>query len=71
MIEREYGEMTIVCDSTGTRYRRSYEHDDFDRMIADAKSDGWLIKLERGNWRHYSPESKSVFAEFEAMDGVD
>tara|TARA_R100000049_G_C1902140_1_gene51845 strand:+ start:416 stop:628 length:213 start_codon:yes stop_codon:yes gene_type:complete len=68
-IERDLYENTVVCDTTGERYKRTYDIDDFDRMIADIKDDGWKVVLERGRWRHYSPEAQRD--EFEAFDDID
>lgn len=54
-VDRDCGEITLVCDSLGVRYKRTYDSDDFDRLIADAKEDGWAVVLEGRIWRHYSP----------------
>jgi hypothetical protein len=71
MIEREAGQMQLVCDATSVRHPRSYDHDDFEVMIEDAKSDGWIVKIEKGDWKHYSPESRSAKVEFASFEGIE
>lgn len=65
-IERDGPEMQIVCDATGERYPQSYDRDDFYRMVADAKADGWRVVLEKGEWRHYRPMTGDV--EFDPLE---
>ena len=71
MIDREGSEMQMVCDATGTRHPKTYDREDFDIMIADAREDGWPIKIEKGEWRHYCPASRSAAAEFEELLDID
>lgn len=71
MIEYSGPEMQLVCDATSTRYRRTYDRDEFFTMLADAKEDGWRVALERGQWRHYSPESQSAREEFALLPEID
>lgn len=70
MIERDSRELQLVCDATSERYPRTYDRDDFERMIADARSDGWIVRIERGEWRHYSPQSRSAINEFEPVADI-
>lgn len=71
MIDRDDSQMQIVCDSLGTRCPKTYDNEDFDQMIADIKEDGWLVILERGAWRHYSPDSRSAENEFAGLPEID
>lgn len=71
MIEYQGAEMQLVCDSTSTRYRRTYDRDEFFTMLADAKDDGWRVVLERGQWRHYAPESRSAREEFAMVPDLE
>lgn len=54
-IEREAGLQHLVCDC-GSSQRRTYERDEFDVMIADAKGDGWIISRAGGEWQHTCPD---------------
>lgn len=54
MIERHAGRQQLVCDC-GFAQRRSYEADEFDVMIADAKAEGWAIQKVAGDWTHTCP----------------
>jgi hypothetical protein len=59
MIDRSNSELELVCDSTGERYPRTYEPDEFHKMLADAKEDGWVVMLRGGEWRHLCPKAMS------------
>lgn len=68
MIDRTGNEITLVCDAIGVAYGKSYESCEFLTMLSDATADGWRIIKEKGEWRHYSPESYSAAEEFEIFD---
>ena len=71
MIDYQGPEIQLVCDSTARRYKRTYDRDEFFTMLADAKEDGWLVTLQAGEWRHFSPEAQSVADEISAVPDVD
>lgn len=54
MIERHAGRMQIVCDC-GIAQHRTYQADEFDVMIADAKSEGFVFAKVAGEWEHTCP----------------
>lgn len=54
MIERHAGQQQLVC-ACGFAQRRSYERDEFDVMIADARAEGWSITKSAGEWQHDCP----------------
>lgn len=43
-ITREDGRMQICCDSCPASYPNTYAADDFDVMVADARTAGWTIR---------------------------
>jgi hypothetical protein len=51
MIERHSGKMQIVCDC-GFAQARIYEADEFDVMVSDARSEGFVITKSAGEWQH-------------------
>lgn len=51
MIERHSGRMQIVCDC-GFSQSRSYEADEFDVMVSDARREGFVIVRVAGEWTH-------------------
>ena len=51
MINRSRFEQQLVCDDCGDE-GETFDNDDFRRMIANAKDDGWSIRLVRGEWTH-------------------
>lgn len=51
MIRKYAGEIELVCDSCGVE-GPSYDDDQFDRMISEAKGDGWSITRPEGTWQH-------------------
>lgn len=55
-IERYRGQSQITCDDCGESQPRTYEADEFDVMVADAKRDGWRMQKEDGEWCHYCPD---------------
>lgn len=67
MIDRDGDDLTLVCDADGVRYDKSYESCEFHTMLSDAKGDGWRIVKEKGEWKHYSPDSSAASNEFEPL----
>lgn len=63
MIEREHRDQFIACDSCSA-YTEPYDHDDFNRMIADAKENGWRIRLRGGEWGHTCPNCQGAAEDF-------
>ena len=55
MIDREYGETRLVCDSCGDWQKDTFDRDEFRRMIDEAKAEGWSVKSGRGEWAHLCP----------------
>lgn len=51
MIEKEAGLQQIVCEC-GTSQRRTYQADEFDVMISDARGEGFVITKVAGEWVH-------------------
>lgn len=43
-IAREDGRMQICCDSCPASYPNTYAAEDFDVMVADARTAGWTIR---------------------------
>lgn len=57
-IERYGGETTLQCDGCPDTYG-PYMDDDFDVLIADARSDGWAVYKDRNGWNHRCPNCRS------------
>jgi hypothetical protein len=51
MIEKHAGLQQIVCDC-GASQRRTYEADEFDVMVSDARAEGFVITKIAGEWTH-------------------
>lgn len=51
MIERHAGLMQIVC-ACGASQRRTYQTDEFDVMVSDARAEGFVIAKVAGEWQH-------------------
>lgn len=68
MIDREYGETRLICDSCGDWQKKTYDRDEFRRMIDDAKEDGWLVRSGRGEWTHTCPKCAPVADDFDEVD---
>lgn len=66
MIDREYGETRLVCDGCGDWQEKTYDRDEFMRMLADAKDDGWSIRSGNGEWTHLCRKCHGAAAEFAA-----
>jgi hypothetical protein len=65
MIERQFGgrELNLVCDECGEVYGGCpYGGDDFDKMMADARTDGWKNFRREGGWRNACAECSEEFA---------
>lgn len=43
MIARDESRLQVVCDHCPTSYPNTYEAEDFDVMISDARTAGWRI----------------------------
>lgn len=54
-IERQHGLMCLMCDGCDEDLE-FFEANEFNVMIADAKSKGWRIrKDDDGDWEHHCP----------------
>ena len=51
MIEKHSGLQQIVCEC-GFAQSRTYEADEFDVMVADARREGFVITKSAGEWTH-------------------
>lgn len=51
MIEKHSGLQQIVCEC-GVSQRRTYQADEFDVMLADARDEGFIIAKVAGEWTH-------------------
>ena len=71
MIDHSGHEIELVCDATGERYARTYEHDEFHKMLADAKEDGWFVTIQKGEWRHFCPKAMSTESDFVSIPDID
>lgn len=60
MIEKQHGDMTLLCDHCDTELGRMFdEEEEFREMIAHAKSEGWKIAkdtLNTDEWVHSCPD---------------
>jgi hypothetical protein len=43
----------VTCDGCPAAYPNTYDADDFDIMIDDAKTAGWHITRRGGKWLHF------------------
>lgn len=57
MIERHAGLQQIVCDC-GVSQPRTYQADEFDVMVSDARAAGWSIQRIAGEWTHTCPDCR-------------
>lgn len=64
MIERNSFGQCLVCD-TCDEEGKEYEHDDFHRMIADAKEEGWRMSISCGEWAHKCPDCCGAKGDFD------
>ncbi|MDG4903160.1 hypothetical protein P9279_21870 [Mesorhizobium sp. WSM4962] len=55
MIERYSGQQQIVCEC-GASQPRTYQSDEFDVMVSDARHHGWSIQRLAGEWTHTCPD---------------
>lgn len=51
MINKLAGQIQMVCD-TCQNETPDFDEDEFDRMVAAAKADGWVITRPDGCWEH-------------------
>lgn len=60
-IVREAGRMQrVCCNVCGDEHPDEYDQANFGAMIAQAKEDGWEVKLEAGDWVHHCPEHAGI-----------
>lgn len=60
-IERQKGEITLICDDCGDDLGKSFDKDDFRGMIDHAKAEGWSVKkdtLDDSEWVHLCPDCR-------------
>ncbi|WP_136617016.1 MULTISPECIES: hypothetical protein [Mesorhizobium] len=50
-IEKEAGQQQIVCEC-GTSQTRTYQADEFDVMVSDARREGFIFAKVAGEWQH-------------------
>ena len=56
MLTKTPTQLWLTCDECGEE-TRSYDDDEFIRMMDDAKADGWEICKNRfSQWEHFCPE---------------
>ena len=53
-IERHAGRQQLVCDC-GFAQPKTYERDEFDAMLLDAREAGWTVGKIAGAWTHACP----------------
>lgn len=56
MIEHHAGRQQLVCNGCDFAHPKTYERDEFDVMIADARAAGWAIQKVAGAWQHTCPD---------------
>lgn len=54
-IEKYGYKREVTCDGCGHGFGKSFDADDFDVMIDEAKKAGWKIRKEDEGWAHYCP----------------
>ena len=53
MIERQAGQVELMCDECTDSFGGTYDADDFLIMIADARAMGWRVqKTGKDEWQH-------------------
>ena len=63
MIDRQHGALTLSCDECGEVYPGCpYGGDDFDKMMADAKADGWKNFRRGEKWANACAGCSEEFA---------
>lgn len=64
MIENNNGIFEVYCDASMCESYEAYDTDnDWQEMISDMKSDGWLIIKEKGDWTHICPDCADEYKE--------
>lgn len=57
MIERQAGQVEMICDECLDPFGGAYDADDFTILIADARAMGWKVqKTGKGEWQHTCPD---------------
>lgn len=51
MIEKHAGQQQIVCEC-GASQTRTYQADEFDVMVSDARREDFVITKVAGEWQH-------------------
>lgn len=54
-IEKHAGLQQIVCEC-GASQARTYQADEFDVMVSDARTARWSIQRVAGEWTHTCPD---------------
>lgn len=49
------GQVYLCCDECGAE-TPAFDSDDFLKLVAAARGDGWHIKQDRGEWSHACPD---------------
>lgn len=63
MIERQHGQMCIMCDGCDEDLDFFDQKDGFNDMVEDAKSKGWKItNADQGAWMHRCPDCSNPVA---------
>lgn len=59
MIERQHGQMCLMCDGCDTDLEFFDQGSGFNAMIDDAKSKGWkIVNGDQGAWTHLCADCK-------------
>lgn len=67
-IEQDGREIAISCDRPRCHEETgAFDRDDFHRMVAEAKRNGWLIENRRGQYFHTCPVCASEL-DFDGFD---
>lgn len=57
-VEHHAGRQQLVCNGCDTAHGKTYERDEFDVMLADAKAAGWTFAKVAGAWQHTCPDCR-------------
>lgn len=72
MINRDGDTMQLACDGCGQE-GNTFDKDEFDPMVAEAKAEGWRIAKPEGRWVHECKdcvEENSALAQAKRKFGV-
>ncbi|MGG7519650.1 hypothetical protein ACQ3G6_17380 [Allorhizobium undicola] len=51
-ITRKDETISIICDTCGTTFRKTFPHDEFAVMQREIQQEGWKPRRKAGAWEH-------------------